>query len=116
MIRMRHQNGSTRSSSRGGAEGTRLLITLLAALAFAGALWMGLNDIRCSSMRKALDACKTETVHVVNGDTLWGIAYSHGAQGTSTYEVVEWIKDRNGLTTSELRPGASILVPLVAAS
>lgn len=93
-----------------------MLIALLAAIAFAGALWMGLSDIRCSSMRRALDACKTEIVHVINGDTLWGIAYSHGAHGTSTYEVVEWIKDRNGLTTSELRPGASILVPLLTAS
>ena len=93
-----------------------MLITLLAAIAFAGALWMGLSDIRCSSMRRALDACKTEIVHVINGDTLWGIAYSHGAHGTSTYEVVEWIKDRNGLTTSELRPGASILVPMLTAS
>ncbi len=94
----------------------RLLVAVIAVMAFAGAIWMGLNDVRYASLRRWLDACKTETVHVTTGDTLWSIASTHGARGTSTYEVVEWIKERNGLTTSELKPGTRILVPLVTTS
>ena len=114
MVRGRDYTANSNSHTKGG--GLRLLIAILAAMAFAGAIWVGLSDARCASLRRSLDACETETVRVIAGDTLWEIAASHGAQGTSTYDVVEWIKRRNGLATSELKPGERILVPLVAAS
>lgn len=53
------------------------------------------------------------TEHVVRpGDTLWEIASTHVGDGEDVRFVVEAIRERSGLTTSDLQVGQVLLIPL----
>ena len=65
-------------------------------------------------VRLHLDSCETKTVHVLPGDTLWVIAERCGSGDViPTYDVVSWIRARNGLSSSSLRAGQLLSVPLI---
>ncbi|MDO4848190.1 MAG: LysM peptidoglycan-binding domain-containing protein [Coriobacteriia bacterium] len=81
-----------------------LLIVLAAVLASRG---LGARK----AVAAQLGAVPTATVRVLEGESLWDIAEEHGVDGVSTKDVVSWIKDRNGLSVSNLSAGQSLLVP-----
>jgi hypothetical protein len=49
---------------------------------------------------------------VVAGDTLWEIASAHVGAGEDVRFLVDAIRDRSGLTTSDLQVGQLLLIPL----
>ena len=51
------------------------------------------------------------TVEVDYGDTLWAIAKKHAPEGSSIRKFIYEIRDVNGLETSEIYAGQTILVP-----
>ena len=73
-----------------------------------------LDTYHSSSVDSRLDASPKETVFVVSGDTMWGIAESHRVDGVSTKELVRWMRINNNLEGSSLRPGMMLLVPAQA--
>ncbi|MEF2967282.1 LysM peptidoglycan-binding domain-containing protein [Paenibacillus sp. M1] len=48
---------------------------------------------------------------VVPGDTLWEIAVDHKPRGKDTRVYVEAIKRFNGLTTSDIKAGDTLILP-----
>lgn len=59
------------------------------------------------------DASKTEVV-VRAGDTLWAIARTHGPRGHDIREIVDWIRELNGLTSGSIYVGQVLMVPIKA--
>lgn len=58
-----------------------------------------------------LDSSQTEIVSVMGGESLWSIADSCKPEGVSTDSVVRWIRQRNGLDSSLILAGQSLVVP-----
>jgi len=54
---------------------------------------------------------RTIVVTVRPGDTLWSIARAVGPGGTDVRQVVDWIRDANGLENGLIRPGEHLFVP-----
>ena len=50
-------------------------------------------------------------VSVSKGDTLWTIAEAHPVSGLSTREVIDLVKEWNGLESGLLSPGEVLTVP-----
>lgn len=59
----------------------------------------------------ALSQARCETVVVHPGDTLWGLAQSHGTGSCDTREVVRYIREINGLDSACLEAGMELRVP-----
>ena len=64
-----------------------------------------------SHAQQLISSQPTEVMHVCEGDTIWGIARSHQVDGVSTIELVQWLRERNGLSSACLFPGQALLVP-----
>lgn len=62
----------------------------------------------------ALDAAQTEVMRVASGDSLWSIAEEHPVEGTTVKDVVEWLREENSLTSSNLQIGQELLVPIAS--
>lgn len=60
----------------------------------------------------AVDTSSTAIVVVARGDTLWSIARRLNVPGASLPEKVSAIRARNGLRTSALKPGQTLVVPI----
>ncbi len=58
----------------------------------------------------------TYDYRVQSGDTLWEIAAEHGPEGVDRRKVVAAIKRINDLTSSNLRAGQVIELPVVTSS
>lgn len=92
-------------------------MTMLAAvLALFGAMAIAL--VFCSvehdqtrAQFDLLDSSQTEIVSVMGGESLWSIADSCKPEGVSTDSVVRWIRQRNGLDSSLILAGQSLVVP-----
>lgn len=69
-----------------------------------------------SSIDSVLDQAQTQTIKVVSGDTLWGLAEAHPVKGVSTKDVVSWLKEMNHLEGSSLNPGQVLVVAAGAAA
>lgn len=55
---------------------------------------------------------KVEDVTVKSGDTLWNIAKRYYNSNADLREIIYEIKKINNLSTSDLRPGQQIKIPL----
>ena len=94
---------------------TDLPIVLIVALAIVallfGAMSISLDAVREASFNGAISDAGTLVVDVVPGDTIWSIAEAHKPSGTQTSDVVDWIREENNLTTSNLNIGQNLIVP-----
>lgn len=50
-------------------------------------------------------------ISVDSGDTLWQLAKTYKKNAMDTREAVRFLQKRNGLTTSEVKPGQSLIIP-----
>ena len=82
---------------------TVVVCTLLVAMGLFGALVAG-NAAIASRKDAALSSIEP-------GDSVWDLASQYQVDGYSTAELVQWITEKNSLTTSTLQPGQSLLVP-----
>lgn len=89
------------------------LVVALTIVLVIGALSTIVSNMRHSNAQNLISSMPLETVHIVPGDTLWRLAESHEVSGTSTQDVVEWLKVYNDLPSSTLRPGQRLVVPKV---
>ena len=89
----------------------RKRFTLMPAIAIAAlGLMVALPSL--SSMRLyAATAQRYAVVQVRPGDTLWGIAEKHAAQGIDVSQLVDEISDVNHLQAGSLQPGERIGIP-----
>lgn len=56
-----------------------------------------------------------ESVQIHSGDTLWEIAEEYKMEGEKTEQMVEKIMAFNGMKTTNVRSGESIIVPVTKA-
>lgn len=56
-----------------------------------------------------------ESVQIHSGDTLWEIAEEYKMEGEKTEQMVEKIMVFNGMKTTNVRSGESIIVPVTKA-
>ena len=88
-----------------------VLVGMLALLMFALASVLGGE---ANAYERALAETPLTTVSVSPGDSLWGIAAEHGAEGMTTQETTELIRTWNDLDSATLQPGTELLVPVAA--
>ncbi len=84
-----------------------ILVAMIAALALS----------LVAPMRRSarlVSEARTDTFRVEVGDTLWDIARRHPIPGLSTAKTVAFIRGANGLDSSDLAPGAVLIVPASA--
>jgi len=86
----------------------RLAYAMLGALLLAAVMGSVLSS---HSRKAALSSAAIESVHVVSGDTLWGIAAQHEVRGASTQDVVKWIMEHNDVDAGNLVAGQTLRVP-----
>lgn len=53
-----------------------------------------------------------ESVKIQKGDTLWDIAVQYKAASQRTEQMVDAIRQVNGMETANIRAGESIIVPM----
>lgn len=97
----------------GGARCCRPFVVMASALliiAFAAVFASSGLSAR-EAVASRMEAVPTESVRVLDGESLWSIAEKHGVDGVSTRDVVSWIKAKNGISVSTLSAGQSLLVP-----
>ena len=87
-----------------------VISALAMVLALIVSSW-ALDTLRSMDQRSILDVVPCYEMSVSVGDSLWSIAESHPVQGVSTPELVEWIKETNGLESSALGLGQRLSVP-----
>ena len=80
-------------------------------LLFVMLVSVGLEEFHGRDVRRRLSSQGMETIHVCEGDTMWDWAKRRPAEGVSTYELVSWMREENGLDSSCLTPGQELLVP-----
>lgn len=101
----------TRTRVHGCQNAGAFALAVLCMVFAVGFIAACASQLRVNRISRAFDACATEEVGVVAGESLWDIAVRHGVDGVSTYEVIRWIKEHNDLCTSELPCGRTIKVP-----
>ncbi len=106
MPREARRSQDTRSSAT-------VVIGLCAAALLMAILFVGVDNARASVASASLSEATLTTVYVHPGDTLWGIASDHLVEGASVSDVEGWIVEANGLDSSDLQPGQSLVVPVV---
>lgn len=84
----------------------RVVVTLLAAVAVAGAFFVG---ARASAADEATPT--VERYVVQSGETLWGIADSSRGAGETVAEQVRELVRVNGLSGSQVMAGQELVVP-----
>ena len=87
---------------------------LLAALALMMALLVSswaCDKARTQTVSALLDVVPTTQHTVSAGETLWSIASTHPVKGVPTKEVVRWLGEENGLDSSVLALGQTLVVP-----
>lgn len=73
----------------------------------------GLGDaLRAHHRDQILSRVGVELIEVMPGDSLWGISEAHSVVGVSTEDVMSWIVEKNGLTSSMLYAGDTVMVPV----
>ena len=71
-----------------------------------------MDTVAASGRASAFAQVGTEAVTVMPGDSLWSLAEEHPVDGASTAEVVDFISQENGLSSSSLSIGQSVYVPV----
>ncbi|GAA0911526.1 LysM peptidoglycan-binding domain-containing protein [Nonomuraea longicatena] len=87
------------------------MLVVAVALLVLGALWVGTRAVSLASARAVSSHAGLPQVVVGHGDTLWTIADALPAQGDAE-AVVRQIMRLNGLSSSLIRPGTRLYVPL----
>lgn len=88
-----------------------MLAVALASVLVACAISTFVSNARHAQAQRVISESEVQTIHVAPGDTIWKIAEQHEVPGTTTSDVIEWIKEYNGLSSSALVPGQSIVTP-----
>lgn len=95
------------------AQGLAVLMAafvLVVVVALAGFVVQTGHD---AAVRDRIASAPTQAVRVHQGDTLWSLAEEYSIDGVSTRELVTWVEQANGLDSSALRPGQTLLIPMV---
>ena len=87
-----------------------VMVALVAAFFFACSAQDAQAHSRVDDM---LASAQYETVTVVSGDTLWGIAEDHSVDGVTTANMVDVIREANHLESACLHGGMQLLVPTI---
>ena len=87
-----------------------VMVALVAAFFFACSAQDAQAHSRVDDM---LASAQYETVTVVSGDTLWGIAEDHSVDGFTTANMVDAIREENHLESACLYGGMQLLVPTI---
>ncbi len=107
--------GDAESRSRRACDarcGLSFLILASALLLIALTAILASHELSLrKTMASRLDSAPSASVRVLDGESLWDIAEDHRVDGVSTKDVVSWIKAKNGLSSSSLSAGQSLLVP-----
>ncbi|MCL3860152.1 LysM peptidoglycan-binding domain-containing protein [Actinotalea sp. K2] len=102
-----HRTAAPAGGLRLTARGRLVVICLTAAVVVAGMLGGGRAEAG------AVGPGTQVTTHtVVGGETLWGIARSVSAPGQDLRDAVDDLVALNGLSSSALRVGQQIVVPV----
>ncbi|GGF89770.1 hypothetical protein GCM10010916_03860 [Paenibacillus abyssi] len=112
-------NGAKKAPERRTGESTvvsnlrRHFVKFFAAAIVFVVLFSGMLIVQsyASESHPAPAAEGERIISVSSGDTLWEIARRVQPQGTDLREVVYEIKLRNGLSSSVLRSGQTLIVP-----
>lgn len=108
----RTRDVSSAQLQRRRQEGKGIMLAVaLAVVLVACAISTFVSNARHAEAQRAIGASEVQTIRVAPGDTLWKIAEQHEVPGTTTSDVIEWIKEYNGLSSSALVPGQSIVTP-----
>ncbi|WP_322155778.1 LysM peptidoglycan-binding domain-containing protein [Paratractidigestivibacter sp.] len=99
---------SNRTNSLFACAMAVVFAVVLATLAF------GVESSIAASESLTLNEAATTNVRVMSGDSLWSIASQHGVDGCSTQSIVDWIRDRNQLESSNIFAGQELIVPTSA--
>jgi len=83
----------------------------LLVLVLIVAVWVGTRVANATSSSAAFSE-RTYVVH--SGDTLWSISRSAYPAGHDLRELVYTVEQRNHLTEADIRPGESLILPIVA--
>lgn len=89
---------------------TAVMVALAAAFFFVCSAQDAQAHSRVDDM---LASAQYETVTVVSGDTLWGIAEEHSVDGVNTANMVDAIREANHLESACLYGGMQLLVPTI---
>ncbi len=82
----------------------------LAAEGVSGLLELATERIGAQAAQ--FDESTTTEVVVRKGDSLWSLAQSYGPGGHDLREVVDWIRELNGLTSASIHVGQVLIVPI----
>ena len=88
-----------------------LLVAAFAMMLLVGSLSLLVANARDHAVSNAFEQANTQTIRARANDSLWSIASRYEVDGVSTYDVVQWIKAHNDLSTSAIRPGEELVVP-----
>lgn len=87
-----------------------LSLTVLIAISLSSYI---IDQTRLAATNQALQALETQDITVHTGDSLWDLAERYDVADVATADVVQWIKSKNSLETSEIKAGQTLVVPLV---
>ena len=83
---------------------------VLLALVLLATVWIGVRVANATSDPATI----TEHTYVVrNGDTLWNVARRTYPTGIDTRQLVFRIERRNRLTSADIHPGESLVLPVL---
>jgi len=99
-----------RSRLRLTRRGRRVLVALATAPLVAAALWFGVSSGAAAAGDAASHTSGFQQVTVVPGQSLWQIAEAI-APHDDPRDVVDAIVDMNGLDSSVVTPGETLVVP-----
>ncbi|WP_102337458.1 LysM peptidoglycan-binding domain-containing protein [Collinsella provencensis] len=87
-----------------------IALTLICILGIA----CGISYARFATQNAVLEETAQMEVKIQPGESLWNLAETHPINGLNTSETVEVIKNWNGLSSSMLHPGESLVVPAIS--
>ncbi len=103
---------TTRQHRSASSDKTLPATAKLSEYAFAVLLVIALIVIAATSKAPATAVHTTRTVHVSAGDTLWDIAKRNPVPKLNTARTVSAIIELNGLRTSAIVVGQSLMLPV----
>ena len=99
------------ASMRSGRQRVLLILSCLMVAVFIGCFSF-IQASQAIGYASQVEHAPRKTVTVHQGDTLWGIADAHRADGLTTEESMELIRTWNGLSQGVLTAGEELVVPV----
>lgn len=100
----------------GSPVATRQSLAVLAALVLCVAIGistlLGTQLSAREAANRTLAGVETQTITVSQGESLSSIASRHAVPGVDTAQLADWISARNGLASSMLSTGQTLVVPV----